>query len=148
MSGKTGTDPHPNPTGDNNVPFITDKVGNTESYDQIKVDGILNQIDGLSSAGKAHVGVPGIFGMNFQTVSVAQKLVDPQLSCVRSNNAPGCDPSYVPGGYVTGTLQFTPQLAGAVKSVDGALGSMIAELKARNKLSSTEIIVTAKHGQS
>jgi len=45
-------------------------------------------------------------------VSVAQKLVDPQLSCVRSNNAPGCDPNYFPGGYVRSTLAFTPQLAG------------------------------------
>jgi hypothetical protein len=146
--GNTVTFPLPNPTGDNNGPFITDKVGDTEAYDQIKVDAILNQIDGLNSAGTKHVGTPAIFGMNFQTVSVAQKLVDPQLSCVRSNNAPGCDPTYFPGGYVTGTLAFTPQLAGGVTSVDGALGKMVAELKSQHKLSSTEIIVTAKHGQS
>jgi hypothetical protein len=146
--GNTVTFPLPNPTGDNNGPFITDKVGDTEAYDQIKVDAILNQIDGLNSAGTKRVGTPAIFGMNFQTVSVAQKLVDPQLSCVRSNNAPGCDPNYFPGGYVTSTLAFTPQLAGGVKSVDGALGSMVAELKAKGKLGSTEIIITAKHGQS
>jgi hypothetical protein len=147
--GNTVTFPLPNPTGDNNGPFITDKVGDTIAYDQIKVDAILNQIDGLTSAGKPNSKVvPAIFGMNFQAVSVGQKLVDPQLSCVRSNNAPGCDPNYVPGGYVTGTLQFTPQLSGAIGFVDGALGKMVAELKAQNKLSSTEIIVTAKHGQS
>jgi arylsulfatase A-like enzyme len=86
--------------------------------------------------------------MNFQAVSVGQKLVDPQLSCVRSNNAPGCDPNYVPGGYVTGTLQFTPQLSGAISFVDQSLGSMVSELRSKGKLSSTEIIVTAKHGQS
>jgi len=146
--GNTVTFPLPNPTADQNGPFITDKVGDTEAYDQIKVDAILTQIDGLNSAGTAQVGVPAIFGVNFQTVSVAQKLVDPQLSCVRSNNAPGCDPAYVPGGYEPGTLHFTPQLAGAISSVDGALGSMVAELKAQHKLNSTEIIVTAKHGQS
>jgi arylsulfatase A-like enzyme len=67
---------------------------------------------------------------------------------VRSNNAPGCDPNYFPGGYEPTTLQFTPQLSGAVSFVDGALGKMVAELKAKNKLSSTDIIVTAKHGQS
>src|SRR2546429_256580 len=93
-------------------------------------------------------GMPAIFGMNFQAVSVGQKLVDPQLSCVRSNNAPGCDPKYFPGGYEPTTLQFTPQLSGAISFVDGALGKMVAELKAQNQLSSTEIIVTAKHGQS
>jgi hypothetical protein len=146
--GTTVTFPLPSPTGDNNGPFITDKVGDTEAYDQVKVDAILNQIDGLDSAGKAHVGVPGIFGMNFQAVSVGQKLVDPQLSCVRSNSAPGCDPSYVPGGYEPGTLRFTPQLSGAISYVDGALGSMVAELKAQHQLGSTEIIVSAKHGQS
>ncbi|MGH9058196.1 MAG: alkaline phosphatase family protein [Acidimicrobiales bacterium] len=47
------TFPHPNPTGDPNGRFITDFVGNTEAYDQIKVDAILNQIDGLNS------GAPG-----------------------------------------------------------------------------------------
>jgi len=132
--GNTVTFPLPNPTGDPNGFFLTDKVGNTEAYDQIKVDAILNQIDGLTSAGKSNPkGMPAIFGMNFQAVSVGQKLVDPQLSCVRSNNAPGCDPRYFPG---------------AISFVDGALGKMVAELKAQNKLSSTEIIVTAKHGQS
>src|SRR5207247_3875930 len=76
--GKTVTFPLPNPTGDNNGPFITDKVGDTEAYDQIKVDAILNQIDGLTSAGKPNSkGMPAIFGMNFQAVSVGQKLVDP-----------------------------------------------------------------------
>jgi hypothetical protein len=147
--GNTVTFPLPNPTGDPNGFFITDKVGNTEAYDQIKVDAILNQIDGLTSAGKPNHNVtPAIFGMNFQAVSVGQKLVDPQLSCVRSNNAPGCDPKYFPGGYEPTTLQFTPQLSGAISFVDQSLGSMVSELKAKGKLSSTEIIVTAKHGQS
>ena len=145
--GNTVSFPLPNPTGDPNGFFITDKVGNTEAYDQIKVDAILNQIDGLTSDGKPGK-VPAIFGMNFQTVSVSQKLVDPQLSCARSKNAPGCDPSYFPGGYEPGTLTFTPQLAGGIASVDAALGSMVSELTAKALLGSTEIILTAKHGQS
>jgi hypothetical protein len=146
--GRTVTFPLPNPTGDPNGFIITDKVGNTEAYDQIKVDAILNEIDGLTSNGKKKVGAPAIFGMNFQTVSVAQKLIDPQLSCVRSHNAPGCDPNYFPGGYEPGTLKFTPQFSGAISSVDAALGSMLEELKDKHLLDSTEIIVTAKHGQS
>ncbi|MDQ2728133.1 MAG: alkaline phosphatase family protein [Actinomycetota bacterium] len=146
--GRTVTFPLPNPTGDPNGDFITDKVGNTEAYDQVKVDAVLNEIDGLNSAGTQHVGTPAIFGMNFQTVSVGQKLVDPQLSCVRSNHAPGCDPHYAPGGYEPGTLRFTPQLGGAIASVDNALGSMVSELRSQHLLGSTQIIISAKHGQS
>jgi hypothetical protein len=145
--GRTVTFPVTNLDGTGPL-FITDSVGDTESYDQIKVDAILNEIDGINSAGTASAPVPAIFGMNFQTVSVAQKLVDPFESCVRSNNAPGCDPNYVPGGYEPGTLKFTPQLAGGVKSVDAAIGSMVSELRKTGELASTTIIITAKHGQS
>jgi hypothetical protein len=146
--GYTVTFPLPNPTGNPNGFFITDSVGNTEAYDQIKVDAILNEIDGMNSANTKHVGVPAIFGMNFQAVSVGQKLVDPLLSCVRSNNAPGCDPSYVPGGYEPNTFAFTPQLGGAIRYVDGAIGSMVQELAKQGALDSTKIIISAKHGQS
>lgn len=146
--GRTIAFPHPNPSGDPNGWFITDSVGNTEAYDQIKVDAILNQVDGRTSAGTGHPGMPAIFGMNFQAVSVAQKLIDPWLSCVRSHNAPRCDPSYMPGGYEPGTLAFTPQLRGAISFVDHSLQLMIDELRQRHALSSTVIIVTAKHGQS
>src|SRR5262249_30240787 len=110
-------------------------------------DAILNQIDGLNSAGTAHPGTPAIFGMNFQAVSVGQKLVDPTQSCLR-NPTPTCDPHYVPGGYEPGTLAFTPQLNGALAFVDAAIGSMVNELKAQHLDSSTEIIISAKHGQS
>lgn len=130
---------------------ITDSVGDTESYDQIKVDAVLNEIDGMTSAGAATSPagqVPAIFGMNFQSVSVGQKLVDPLLSCARSNGAPGCDPSYVPGGYEPGSLQFTPQLAGALDYVDGALAQLVHEIDARGLAGSTEIILSAKHGQA
>jgi hypothetical protein len=145
--GHTVTFPLPNPDGTGPY-FITDSVGDTEAYDQTKVDAILNEIDGINSAGTTRAPVPAVFGMNFQTVSVGQKLVDPLQSCVRSNNAAGCDPSYVPGGYEPGTLNFTPQLTGAIKSVDAAIGSMVSELRSQNLLGSTSIIITAKHGQS
>ena len=57
----------------------------------------------------------------------------------------------MPGGYEPGDLGrpiFTPQLTGAVESVDSAIGSMVAELRRQGVLDSTTIIVTAKHGQS
>src|SRR5262249_57665449 len=42
--------------------------------DVLKVQAVLNEIAGLDSTGKHSVGVPTIFGMNFQAVSVGQKL--------------------------------------------------------------------------
>jgi hypothetical protein len=149
--GNTVTFPLPNPDGTGPY-FITDSVGNTEAYDQIKVDAILNEIDGWNSSHSLRAPVPAIFGMNFQTVSVGQKLVDPTLSCVRNGPFPGCDASYVPGGYKPGSTSshplFTPQLTGAIESVDTAIGSMVTELRNQGVLSSTTIIITAKHGQS
>ncbi len=46
----------------------------TQQYDNYKVEAVLNEIDGMDHSGRRHVGVPAIFGMNFQTVSTAQKL--------------------------------------------------------------------------
>jgi hypothetical protein len=149
--GTTVTFPLPNPSGTGPY-FITDSVGNTEAYDQIKVDAILNQIDGRNSTATLAAPVPAIFGMNFQAVSVGQKLVDPILSCVRSDHAPGCDPNYVPGGYEPGSTSaspiFTPQLKGAIGFVDNAIGAMVNELRNQGVLATTTIIITAKHGQS
>ncbi len=130
---------------------ITDSVGDTESYDQVKVDAILNQIDGWNSVGTNHAPVPAIFGMNFQAVSVGQKLVDPNFcdwNTTSKQRPIPCQAGYTPGGYMPGTLTFTPQLEGAIGFVDTALGSMVDELKAKHLLSSTQIIISAKHGQS
>jgi arylsulfatase A-like enzyme len=93
--------------------------------------------------------MPNIFGMNFQTVSVAEKDVDPSKTCdPKRNDGTPCDPSYVPGAYEPGTLVFTPQMEGAMQYVDNAVGSLVAELKSQHEFDSTEIILTAKHGQS
>src|ERR1700761_4643749 len=47
----------------------------TRQYDSYKVQAILNEIDGHDHSGTGpRVGVPAIFGMNFQTVSTAEKL--------------------------------------------------------------------------
>ncbi|HWS47444.1 MAG TPA: alkaline phosphatase family protein, partial [Acidimicrobiia bacterium] len=146
--GTTITFPHPNPTGTGPY-FITDYVDNTEAYDQIKVDAVLNQIDGLTSGGAPAPSVPAIYGMNFQTVSVAEKDIDPSKTCdPQRNDGTPCDPHYVPGGYQPGTLAFTPQLEGGLQYVDTAIGSLVTELKNKQLYDSTEIILTAKHGQS
>jgi hypothetical protein len=145
--GNTITFPDPNPTGSGPY-FITDYLGNTEAYDQIKVDALLNEIDGKTSGGAPGAPVPAIFGMNFQTVSVAEKNVDPSKTCdpARNDGTP-CDPGYVPGAYnPDGT--FTPQMLDGLAYVDDALGSLVSELDAEHLRASTEIVLTAKHGQS
>jgi hypothetical protein len=43
-----------------------------EAYDDVKVQAILNEIDGQDHAGKVAVGVPALFGMAFQEFRFAQ----------------------------------------------------------------------------
>src|SRR6478672_11696344 len=46
----------------------------TRQYDGYKVKAVLNEIDGHDHSGASTPGTPAIFGMNFQSVSTAQKL--------------------------------------------------------------------------
>ena len=58
-------------------PAGKDWTGNndrTQQYDSYKVQAVLNWINGLDHSGSQSVGTPAIFGMNFQTISTAQKL--------------------------------------------------------------------------
>jgi hypothetical protein len=119
----------------------------TANNDELKVQGILNEIKGLTHDGKPVGKAPTVFGMNFQAVSVGQKLsID--------NKAGGCtadtDPMIngQPGGYLDGTGAPTAVLSFALNYVDGALGRMIKGLKAAGIYDSTLFIVSAKHGQT
>ena len=49
---------------------------NIQCYDTLKVNAVLNEIDGKTHDGKSPASVPAIFGMNFQAVSVGQKLIE------------------------------------------------------------------------
>lgn len=103
----------------------------TQTFDNLHVQALINQIDGKDGTGTNLAPVPTVFGGNFQTLSVAQK----------ATNASG-------GGYTD--ANFTPgtQVAAAISYVDGALGKLVAELKAKGLYASTLIVVSAKHGQS
>ncbi|MCW2751676.1 MAG: type phosphodiesterase/nucleotide pyrophosphatase [Aeromicrobium sp.] len=123
----------------------------TKQYDGYKVHAMLNEIDGLDHSGRSHVGVPAIFGMNFQTVSVAQKirstpttLIGPDAHGNYTTSAPQ------PGGYqwVNGRLVPGPVLSSALDYVNTQLGRMVAQIRKEGLARSTTIIVTAKHGQS
>jgi hypothetical protein len=46
----------------------------TQQYDSYKVQAVINEINGFDHSGTTEVGTPAIFGMNFQTVSTAEKL--------------------------------------------------------------------------
>jgi hypothetical protein len=111
----------------------TDSICAVEFYDNLKVQAILHEIDGFDHTGTVHTQIPAIFGMNFQSVSVGQKLAS--------------DPAG-PTGYAD--VNGTPNggLLSAIGFVDSSLGQMVAELSKNNLLDSTLIIITAKHGQS
>ena len=111
----------------------------TQFYDAIKVGAVLNEIDGQNHAGTAHVGVPAIFGMNFQSVSTAEKLPTSPIG--------GTDQL---GGYVRrhGHWVPGPVLRDALGFVDREVGRMTAELARRGLAGQTAVIVSAKHGQS
>ncbi|MDE1816498.1 MAG: alkaline phosphatase family protein [Thaumarchaeota archaeon] len=56
----------------------------TKQYDGYKVQAVLNEIDGYDHSGKNKVGVPAIFGMNFQTVSTAEAVIErPEICSVK-----------------------------------------------------------------
>ncbi len=105
----------------------------TMQYDSYKVQAILNEIDGFNHSRTNHVGVPAIFGMNFQTVSTAQKLP----------TSDGLTGGYLPGGTVPG-----PLLVRALNYINKQIGVMISAIKAQGLAKSTAIIISAKHGQS
>ena len=105
----------------------------TMQYDSYKVQAVLNEIDGYDHSRTHHVGVPAIFGMNFQTVSTAQKLP----------TSDGLTGGYLPGGTVPG-----PLLVRALNYINTEVGKMVAEIDAQGHAGSTAIILSAKHGQS
>jgi hypothetical protein len=116
----------------------------TVNNDFLKVQAILNEIKGLRDDGTPGLGIPAVLGMNFQAVSVGQKLA-------KDNAAGGCpnDPlTGQPGGYTDGSGTPTAVLAYGLQKTDEALGMMIKALKQQNIYDSTLFIVTAKHGQS
>jgi hypothetical protein len=125
------------------VPFVdsTPDDGWTNSFDDIKcydllhVAAVINQIDGYNHDRTAKVGVPTLFGTNFQAVSVGEKLaVDPVTG--------------LKGGY-TDVLGTPGQgLAGELDFIDQSMARFVKELKAQRLYDSTLIIISAKHGQS
>ncbi len=96
----------------------------TANNDELKVQAILNEIKGLTHDGSKKVGVPAVFGMNFQAVSVGQKLeIDNKAGDCTADTDPTI--SGQPGGYLDGSGTPTAVLSFGLNYVDGALGRMI-----------------------
>ncbi len=117
----------------------TDNNAATKQYDNYKVEAVLNWIDGYNHQRTQKIGVPAIFGMNFQTVSTAEKLL--------SSPAVIGGPS-LPGGYLPGTTIPGPLLSQALDYVNAQIERLVDEIRAQGLANSTAIIITAKHGQS
>jgi hypothetical protein len=106
----------------------TKDVKALEAYDDVKVQAVLNEIDGQDHSGKVSVGVPALFGMAFQVFRFAQVIPT--------------------GGYKDASGTPSAPLLDAIEHTDQSIGKMVSGLKARNLLDSTLIIVTAKHAQA
>jgi hypothetical protein len=120
--------PDPSQTG-----AYVDSFQNIQCYDTLKVNAILNEIDGRTHNGKVSAPVPNILGMNFQAVSVGQKLIEANVG---------------KGGYLDAIGTPSDKLLGEIKFVDDSIGEMVSRLKKHGLLDSTLVVITAKHGQS
>jgi arylsulfatase A-like enzyme len=118
------------------VPFVdttpddgwTTDLHNIQCYDSLHVQAVLNQIDGYTHDRSRSVGVPTLFGTNFQAVSVGEKLKG--------------------SGYLDVLGTPSQGLESELDYVDQSLGEFVAELKKQGIYEETLIIVGAKHGQS
>jgi len=112
----------------------TNSFDNIQCYDQLKVNAILHEIDGKNHLGTKKTKVPTVFGMNFQALSVGQKLIE------ASNG--------VTGGYLDATGTPSDALMKEFQFVDDSIAAFVRELKKEGLYNSTLIVITAKHGQS
>ena len=106
----------------------TTNLQNIQCYDSLHVQAVLNQIDGFTHDRSHKAPVPAVFGTNFQTVSVGEKLKVAGYTDVLGTPSAG--------------------LAGELDFIDQSLGKFVSELQKQHLYDSTLIIVAAKHGQS
>jgi hypothetical protein len=127
-------DPLPDQTAVSSSNAWTDSFQNIQCYDQLKVNAVLNEINGKTHNGLARAPRPVLLGMNFQVVSVGEKLIEKSLKLT--------------GGYLDSIGTPTPSLLSEIKFADASIGDMVAALKRNRIYDSTLIVITAKHGQS
>jgi hypothetical protein len=136
----------------NGVPYPTDTDwahddAATKQYDGYKVQAVINELNGFDHSGTQKVGVPAILGMNFQTVSVAEKVDSPAYLTKNPDGTYTEGPTEL-AGYFPNTTTPRPLLASALDYVNAELQRMVETIRHDGLASSTAIIITAKHGQS
>lgn len=107
-------------------------------FDEARVKALLNMMAGKNGAGDKAAAVPTLFGMNFQALSVAQKLPKSTLK----------DDEGLTGGYADAGGTPNNGTAMALDYVDGAIGELVAGLKAAKIEDATLVVLATKHGQS
>lgn len=112
----------------------TNSFENIQCYDTLKVNAILKEIDGKDHLGTKVTKVPTVFDMNFQAVSVGQKLLE------KSNNTSG--------GYLDAAGTPSVALLNEFEFVGKSIAAFVSELNKHWLLSSTLIGITAKHCHS
>jgi len=130
----TACNPLPDQTAIASSNSWTDSFANIRCYDSLKVQAILNEIGGLRHDGAVAAPVPTVFGMNFQAVSVGEKLIENSVGLT--------------GGYTDPYGVPTAPLLDEIKFVDHSIGLMVNALQSKGLLARTLIIISAKHGQS
>ena len=130
------------PVIDPNAAVVTDSTQYTKPYDDLKVQAILNEINGKNALGTKNAPVPNIFEMNFQAVSVAQKAlnggIDNAGNPTNNPRATGATPPTGPSSVLVDALQHT----------DESIGKILTAINSNPRLvGKTLVILVAKHGQ-
>jgi hypothetical protein len=110
---------------------ISKSIPMSEAYDDLRVNALINQINGKTSAGAPAPAAPALFGMSFIAINTAQK----------DTTSGGID-NFGDNNIVN------PGLSDAMTRTDNSVNRIVTALKAANLYDSTLIVLTAKHGQS
>lgn len=114
------------------IAAVDTTVEATIAYDQLHVNPWLDWLDATTPINSTTYGskltkVPTLFGGNFQSFSVAQKIV----------------------GYTNDTQNsFSDALITAMEFVDSSIGAVVDKLESKGLLEETLVIIASKHGQA
>ncbi len=103
---------------------VTASIARTETYDTGKMQAVIHEVEGYRDDGRTRAPVPALFGLNLQSVNVAQKLA----------------------GYQNADGTPSPSLDAALTHVDTLIGQLMDALSRQHLDAQTLVIVTAKHG--
>ena len=130
------------PVIDPNAHVVTDNTTYTKAYDDLKVQAILNEINGRNSLGTEDAAVPNVFAMNFQAVSVGEKAL---AGGINNSGNPTNNPRATGATPTTGPSSV---LADAVQHTDESIGKILTAIRTNPLLAkNTLVVLVAKHGQ-